>query len=202
MCTDWWQRVFSVAFLVDKWSYYVASPWRWCSSRPCTIWCLCCDRWLCWIGVIILAILVVTVWIVWSLFSLLLLTICETICVLLTIIQTRGIGSCFAARGNTAPTAVTDGPYSGLIGQSIAMSAAGSTDAEADPLSASWTLGDGTSLTGLAISHAYADVGVFTVGVTVSDNRGASSSARTTATIRGVGSGGPGVPPPPVDPIE
>ena len=156
MCTWWWQQIFSREFLTDKWNYYVASPWRWCSSRPCTPWCLCCDRWLCWIGVIILAIVVIIVWIVWSLFSLMITTWCETLCVIATIFKNRE-GTCFESRGNAAPTAVTDGPYSGLVGQAIAMSAAGSTDAEGDPLSATWTMGDNATETGLTVSHSYCE---------------------------------------------
>src|SRR5206468_256173 len=94
---------------------------------------------------------------------------------------------------NQPPVAATDGPYTGRVGVTITMSAAASTDPEGTPLTASWTLGDGTTLAGLTITHAYANVGVFTVQMTMSDVT-MTSTATTTANIVGIG-GGPGDPP-------
>lgn len=196
MCTSLWTTLTNRVWFEDHWNYYVTGPWNWCSRNPCTVWCLCCDRWLCWIGVILIAIIVITVFVLIEIFVFIFAIICEILCIIANIGNAPGKPSCFAFRGNTAPTPVTDGPYKGLVGQMIAMSAAGSTDAELDTISASWSLGDGSTQTGLAISHAYANVGVFTVEVTVSDNRGASATAQTTATISAIGSGGPD---PPID---
>jgi hypothetical protein len=145
--------------------------------------------------VILIAIIVITVFVLIEIFTFIFVIICEILCILANIGNAPDKPMCFAFRGNTAPTAVTDGPYQGLIGQMIAMSAAGSTDAELDTLSATWTLGDGSTQTGLSVSHAYANVGVFSIEVTVSDNRGASSKAQTTATISAIGSGGGTGPP-------
>jgi len=87
-------------------------------------------------------------------------------------------------RPNTAPTVILGGPYSGLEGAAIAMTATGS-DAENDPLTYTWNFGDGGAGSGSTPSHTYSDNGSYTVTVTVSDGI-ASASASTTATISNV----------------
>jgi PKD domain len=182
--------------IVDVWTW-VASVVQRCAANRCTWWCLCCDRWGCWIGMVLLGIVLTVVLVIFILMAVLMVVVCWIVCVIAAILEALGRGTvpnCFAGTpappppANRAPTAVTDGPYNGRVGQMIAMSAATSTDPEGTPLTASWTLGDGTTLTGLTISHTYSNVGVFTVNVTVSDGS-LTSTATTTATIVGVGGG-------------
>lgn len=181
--------------IVDMW-VWVAATIRRCAANRCTWWCLCCDRWACWIGVILLGIVVTILLVVAILLAVLMVVLCWVICLIAAILEALGRGTvpnCFAGTApppppNRAPTAATDGPYNGRVGQMIAMSAAGSTDPEGATLTASWTLGDGTTLSGLTISHAYANVGVFTVTVTVSDGA-LTGTATTTATIVAIGGG-------------
>ena len=71
---------------------------------------------------------------------------------------------------NAAPTVtvqqLTAAP---LEGQAVSFLAS-ATDADADPLTLTWTFGDGSSVSGqLAVSHAYANQGAYTVVVTASD---------------------------------
>lgn len=81
------------------------------------------------------------------------------------------------------PTAAVNGPYSAMRHESIAMSAAGSSDPDGDALTHAWSFGDGATATGRDVTHVYTQAGTFTVTVTVTDPRGLISSATTTATI-------------------
>ncbi len=89
-----------------------------------------------------------------------------------------------AVESNTKPpTAVADGPYSSLPHLAVPMSAAGSSDPDGDALTYAWSFGDGTSATGLAVSHAYAEPGSFPVRLIATDIRGLADTSFTTALI-------------------
>ena len=80
---------------------------------------------------------------------------------------------------NRAPVASAGGPYSGLVGMSVAMSASGSSDPDGDALTFAWTFGDDSQGVGAAVSHAYPAVGHYRVTLAASD--GALASTDTTA---------------------
>jgi len=87
--------------------------------------------------------------------------------------------------GNRAPTVTIGGPYSGNEGSPITVGAVGA-DPDNDALTYLWDFGDGTTGTGAAPAHSYADNGAYTVTVTVSDGS-ASATASTSVTVRNVG---------------
>ncbi|HSP80475.1 MAG TPA: DNA/RNA non-specific endonuclease [Myxococcaceae bacterium] len=76
-----------------------------------------------------------------------------------------------------APVAHVDGPDSTWEGTGVSFTAAGSTDPDGDVLTYTWDFGDGTQGEGVAPSHTFADDGVYTVTVTVTDPYGAYSTA-------------------------
>jgi PKD repeat protein len=62
-------------------------------------------------------------------------------------------------------------------------------DLDADALTYSWDLGDGTTGSGrppMPLGHVYADDGVYTIRLTVSDGHGGTDTKTTTATIANV----------------
>jgi len=92
-----------------------------------------------------------------------------------------------AAAQNAGPEVSVAGPYSGLEGSPVAFTM-GATDGDADALTYSWDLGDGTLGTGTTppASHTYADNGSYAIILAVADGRGGVDTARTTATIDNV----------------
>jgi probable HAF family extracellular repeat protein len=88
---------------------------------------------------------------------------------------------------NRAPVASAGGPYTGSEGSAVTF-AFSATDADGDALTYTWDLGDGTTGSGPAppASHIYADDGIYSVSLSVSDTKGATDMKTTTATIANV----------------
>jgi len=95
---------------------------------------------------------------------------------------------------NKKPTANPGGPYTGYIRQTITLNASESTDPDGTITSYEWDLGDGNTATGMQITHAYTQAETYTITLKVTDNKGASRTATTTATI----TQNPGDPIPPI----
>ena len=88
--------------------------------------------------------------------------------------------------GTMPPFAVTNGGYASLEGSSIPMSAAGSFDPNGAVTTYEWSFGDGSSASGQMVSHSYAQDGIYTVTLVVTDNDGLTDTVTTTATIGNV----------------
>ncbi|UCC58360.1 MAG: PKD domain-containing protein [Candidatus Bathyarchaeum sp.] len=69
------------------------------------------------------------------------------------------------------------------IGEVIDFDASGSYDPDGTIVSYFWEFGDGTTATGVTVSHAYADDGSYLVTLTVTDNEGATDTASATKTV-------------------
>jgi len=89
---------------------------------------------------------------------------------------------------NTPPVASFTSSCTGL---SCTFSGAGSSDADGSIVSYAWTFGDGGTGSGLQPAHSYTAAGSYTVGLTVTDDKGASNSKTATVTVTGTGSGFP-----------
>lgn len=89
-----------------------------------------------------------------------------------------------AIESNTKPpVAVIDGPYQEVMGTSIAMSGAASTDPDNDALTFRWSFGDGSVAVGSNTTHTYGTAGNFTVRLIVRDTRGLEDTVFTAAKI-------------------
>jgi hypothetical protein len=86
---------------------------------------------------------------------------------------------------NRAPLANAGGPYTSFMGVPLQFDGRGSADPDGDPLGYAWVFGDGASGTGAQPAHAYAAIGVYGVGLTVTDGS-LVSFATTTASVVGL----------------
>ncbi|HEY7394287.1 MAG TPA: PKD domain-containing protein, partial [Gemmatimonadaceae bacterium] len=91
------------------------------------------------------------------------------------------------------PIAALDGPYSGLKGNAINMSAAVSFDPNGTITSYAWNFGDGTTGTGSTASHIYVQDGNFTVTLTVTDNDGLTGAITSSVHVNSAAQGVAGV---------
>ncbi|HZJ66237.1 MAG TPA: DNA/RNA non-specific endonuclease [Kofleriaceae bacterium] len=88
--------------------------------------------------------------------------------------------------GIKPPLAFVDGPYATAEGGAITASAAASLDPNGTVVSYRWDFGDGATSTDAVATHTYAQDGVFTVSLTVTDNDGLTDTAFTTASVANV----------------
>ena len=94
----------------------------------------------------------------------------------------------FVRVGSAGDPEVNDPPDANLtlVGcsqLSCAFDGSTSTDPDGDPLTFSWSLGDGTQATGATVNHTYAQPGTYTVQVEARDPSDATSVASTTVTV-------------------
>lgn len=88
--------------------------------------------------------------------------------------------------GTKPPVAAHDGPYASMEGSTLSLSAAASSDPDGDAITYAWTFGDGATGDSRNESHRYAQDGVYTVRLIVTDTRGFADTAETTATVANV----------------
>lgn len=68
------------------------------------------------------------------------------------------------------PVAVPNGPVRGIVGRPVSFDGSHSSDADGDPLSYTWTFGDGSpGATGASVEHRFAAEGDYMVDLTVRD---------------------------------
>jgi len=84
----------------------------------------------------------------------------------------------------------TDAPG---VGEQVIFDASGSIDLDGRIVDVGWDFGDGTSMRGALVGHAYNTAGLYTVQLTVTDDGGATDTATHDIAVRlGGGSGGGG----------
>lgn len=77
-------------------------------------------------------------------------------------------------------------PANATVGENLTFSVQAS-DPDGDALTVTWTTGDGQTLQGAQVNHAFTQAGDYTVTATVSDGRGGSDSATGTVTVSAAG---------------
>src|SRR5262249_46247394 len=77
-----------------------------------------------------------------------------------------------------APAVTAGGPYAGASGAAIAFNGS-ATDADNDPLTYTWSFGDGASGSGASPSHVYTTPGTYSATFTASHGRLTASAVPT-----------------------
>jgi DNA/RNA endonuclease G (NUC1) len=85
--------------------------------------------------------------------------------------------------GTRAPVANAGGSYTVLEGSSLVLDGSKSSDPDGDALTYAWDFGDGSTGTGVNPTHVYADNGMYTVTLTVSDPFGVKNTATTSTVV-------------------
>jgi len=89
---------------------------------------------------------------------------------------------------NQDPFAVISAsPTSGTAPLTVQFDATSSTDPDGDALTFAWNFGDGTNGAGATVTHTFTSPGQYTVGLTVTDARGASSTDYQTIQVADAG---------------
>ena len=85
---------------------------------------------------------------------------------------------------NKSPVAIfTESAETVYVNETITFNAADSYDPDGTIVNYSWDFGDRNTATGVTVSHAYSDNGLYLVTLTVTDNDGATASAHATKTV-------------------
>lgn len=92
----------------------------------------------------------------------------------LTIIATTNIPP--QASFTFSPTVVN-------VGQAVSFDASASSDPDGFIREYDWDFGDGTTASGVAVSHTYGAAGSYVVSLTVTDNQGATNTVTRTVTV-------------------
>ncbi len=85
--------------------------------------------------------------------------------------------------GNQSPVAAISNVATVLVGQPISFDGSSSSDPDGGIETYSWSFGDGLSGDGDLVEHRYANTGVYSVTLTVTDNCGAADSERVTVAV-------------------
>ena len=84
------------------------------------------------------------------------------------------------------PTAVINGPTTGDVGQGLTFDGSASTVGSNPIVRYDWNLGDGTTASGVSVSHAYGAAGTYTVQLTVVDAAGQTGTSSISVVISAV----------------
>jgi PKD repeat protein len=100
--------------------------------------------------------------------------------------DSTGTGTIVDDDANQAPTAEAGPDQSADEGYTVAFDGRGSSDPDGHALTYLWNFGDGTTADVVAPTHVFADNGVYTVTLTVSDGYGGSAADKLTVTVANV----------------
>ena len=81
------------------------------------------------------------------------------------------------------PVADAGGPYLAQVGYGVDLDGSASYHPEGTIVSYDWSFGDNTTGSGVLVSHTYAEVGIYGVDLTVTDDKGLQASDTTMAVV-------------------
>ncbi len=77
---------------------------------------------------------------------------------------------------NQLPLAVIEGPMTAQVGQTVTFSGSSSSDSDGSIMDYAWVFGDGTTGSGITVTHIYTQAGSYQVALTVTDDGGLTAS--------------------------
>lgn len=86
---------------------------------------------------------------------------------------------------NALPNAQAGSPYFGWLNESVLFNGSASSDTDGVIIQYQWDFGDGTTDTGVHVTHTYTDIGLYTVTLTITDDLGGTDTDVTIARIVG-----------------
>lgn len=72
----------------ERFTDWVTQAFKQCSKRKCKWWCACCNKWFCWIALILLAIIVFILYFIVTLVVGIVCVLCFIVCGIICIIGT------------------------------------------------------------------------------------------------------------------
>lgn len=81
------------------------------------------------------------------------------------------------------PTAIIDGPTQGLTGEALRFSGSGSSDSDGQIVAYAWDFDDGSTGSGVEVTHTYKAPGAYQIILTVTDDDGLTGKATRTVGI-------------------
>jgi hypothetical protein len=97
-CAGTYRAVESLRAIWASYWQTITMLWNACSAQSCTWWCLCCNKWLCWLVVIALAIVYALILVLVSVIFVLIVPLCWIVCLILVVLLAIGrspIPNCF-----------------------------------------------------------------------------------------------------------
>jgi hypothetical protein len=124
-CTPIYAFVTSISQVWSSWWGTVSRMISGCTAQPCTWWCLCCNVWLCWVLVIVVAVLFAVLLVIYTVVAVLLVPVCWAVCLvfaLLLALDRSPVPNCFASDAPAptpppapTPTVTIDQPADGAL---------------------------------------------------------------------------------------
>ena len=92
---------------------------------------------------------------------------------------------------NNPPTISLTVPSNAQVGSALVLDGSASTDPDGDALTFDWNFGDGTRGGTNKLAHIFATAGTFSVTLTVTDSRGAVSTAQRSVVVQAIAASAP-----------
>jgi hypothetical protein len=89
-CAGTYRAVESLKTIWASYARIISTLWNACSAQSCSWWCLCCNKWLCWLVVIALAIIYAALLVLASVIIVLVVPLCYFVCLILVILLAIG----------------------------------------------------------------------------------------------------------------
>jgi hypothetical protein len=82
MCNVGFLALLTAVAKIEQFYNWVSQQWTQCTQQSCNWWCLCCNKWFCWVFLVLLAILVTIIFVVFIVIDFVLSLVCGLFCLI------------------------------------------------------------------------------------------------------------------------